>query len=47
MSGEEEPFELDEGESLWVKDLAHEEELELAGESERGVVLVVQLRYET
>ena len=47
VSGEEEPFELDEGESLWVKDLAHEEELELAGESERGVVLVVQLRYET
>ncbi len=43
VAGEEEPFVLDPGESLWVRDLVREEELEFAGDTAASVVLLVRL----
>ncbi|MBK7876275.1 MAG: HutD family protein [Planctomycetes bacterium] len=43
VTGEEEPFELDEGDSLWVREARASEELELAGASEGCVVLLVRV----
>jgi len=43
VTGEEEPFELGSGDSLWVRELRGGEELDLAGEEEGTVVLLVRL----
>jgi environmental stress-induced protein Ves len=43
VSGEEEPFELGVGESLWVQGLAQEAEIDLRGTSEDAVVLLAQI----
>jgi environmental stress-induced protein Ves len=43
VTGEEEPFELEPGDSLWVRDLRDGEELDLAGEEQGTVVLLVRL----
>jgi environmental stress-induced protein Ves len=43
VSGEEEPFELDAGESVWVQQLEREAEIDIAGAGEDAVVLLVRL----
>jgi environmental stress-induced protein Ves len=43
VGGEEEPYELDAGESLWVRELARDEELELAGRAPASVALLVRI----
>jgi environmental stress-induced protein Ves len=43
VTGEEEPFELDPGDSLWARDLRGGEELDLVGEEQGTVVLLVRL----
>ena len=41
VTSEEEPFELEAGESLWVQSLVREEEIEIAGGSEDTVVVLI------
>jgi hypothetical protein len=43
VTGEDEPFELDPGDSLWVQDLRGGEELDLVGEEPETVVLLVRV----
>lgn len=43
VGGEEEPYELRPGESLWVSELAREEELELVGRDAASVALLVRI----
>lgn len=43
VTGQEEPFELDSGHSLWIDGLSGQEELELSGASPDSVALVVRL----
>ena len=43
VTGEEEPFELDEGDSLWIRKARTTEEFELAGSVEGCVVLLVRV----
>jgi len=44
ITGEEEPFDLAAGDSLWVRGIAASDELELAGESGDAVALLVRLQ---
>lgn len=41
ITGEEEPFELDAGESLWAQSLAREEEIDIVGASDDTVVVLI------
>lgn len=43
VGGEEEPYELRAGESLWVSELARDEEIELVGRDAASVVLLVRV----
>ncbi|MFT5291800.1 MAG: hypothetical protein ACI8QS_003316 [Planctomycetota bacterium] len=44
VTDEEDPFELEPGESLWLQELEGEEELEIIGTSKDLVVVLAQLR---
>lgn len=44
VAGEEEPFGLQAGDSLWIREARTEEELDLAGNSETTVALLVRIR---
>lgn len=44
VAGEEEPFQLKAGESVWARGVGREEELDLAGTSEATIVLLVRVR---
>jgi environmental stress-induced protein Ves len=44
VSGEDEPYALETGDTLWVRGLGASDELDLAGASEDALVLLVRLR---
>jgi environmental stress-induced protein Ves len=43
VTGEEEPFELDPGESLWAQSLTREEDLDLTGTADDALVVLVRI----
>jgi len=45
IGGEEEPFELETGDTLWTVDTGLDEEMEIAGRSRDSVILVVRVEH--